>query len=78
MDNLSDRLKAKKPKAEEEDPNKKDRIMKMHAEGEEINFARCDDCGMRIPAKDLQEHEGSYYCADCIAKIKSFWLSSPY
>ncbi|MHA1267183.1 MAG: hypothetical protein ACTSRS_18235 [Candidatus Helarchaeota archaeon] len=71
MDNLSERLKKKKPEKEVTDPTKKDKIMGMHAEGDEILSSRCELCGKRLPSKDLQEYEGAYYCAKCILKVKS-------
>ena len=69
MDDLSDRLKGKKPKKEEEDPGKKERIMGMHAEGDEINYIRCEGCDERFPGSELEERNGLYYCKNCIAKL---------
>ena len=73
MDRLTDTLKKKKPKPDEQedDPNKKAMIMGMHAEGDEINYVRCESCGERLPPSSLEEFEGSYYCSTCIQKVKA-------
>lgn len=71
MDNLTERLKEKKLKEEAEDPNKKEKIMKMHAEGDEINFSRCESCDQRFPSTELIEINELYYCSDCVKKIKT-------
>lgn len=72
MDRLTERLKEKKPEEEEEekkDPGKKEKIMGMHAEGDEINLTRCESCGNRFPANELQEKGGRYYCPACASKL---------
>ncbi len=71
MDEFSKTLKEKKKKIEEPviDPLKKERIMGMHAEGDEINYIRCETCSKRLPARELQEHNGLYYCSNCIKLI---------
>ena len=73
MDELSKALKEKKPKKDDSkgDPEKKARIMGMHADGDEINYIRCESCNQRFPASELQEFNGLYYCSDCIGKVKS-------
>ena len=72
MDRLTERLKEKKPKDEQDvDPTKKEKIMGMHAEGDEINLMRCDSCSGRFPAHELTERDGNYYCSACIAKLDS-------
>jgi len=71
LENLTKRLKEKKVEEEAEDPEKKARIMGMHAEGDEINYIRCEECGKRFPANELQEYNGLYYCKDCIKKVQS-------
>ncbi|NVM52961.1 MAG: hypothetical protein HWN66_04600 [Candidatus Helarchaeota archaeon] len=71
MDELTKKLKEKKQKKDEAeiDPVKKARIMGMHAEGDEINYIRCESCGQRFPTQELQEHNGLYYCSNCIKTI---------
>ena len=71
MDDLAKKLKAKKPREEEPDPRKKEKIMDLHATGEEINYIRCDYCSERFPADALQEYNEVYYCQDCFTKIQS-------
>ena len=71
MDDLAKKLKAKKPHEEEPDPRKKEKIMDLHATGEEINYIRCDYCSERFPADALQEYNEVYYCQDCFTKIQS-------
>jgi formylmethanofuran dehydrogenase subunit E len=72
MDEFTKTLKQKKPAEDEStgDPRKKEKIMKMHAEGDEINYTRCELCGERFSSKDLQEYNDLYYCANCIEKAK--------
>ncbi|MHA1275654.1 MAG: LIM domain-containing protein [Candidatus Helarchaeota archaeon] len=70
MDNLSERLKEKKPKKDKASPEKKERIMGMHAEGDEINYIRCEGCGKHFPGDQLVEHNGLYYCKACFAKLE--------
>ncbi|NVM30872.1 MAG: hypothetical protein HWN65_18675 [Candidatus Helarchaeota archaeon] len=72
MDEFSKTLKDRKQKKEEKkvDPAKKAKIMGMHAEGDEINYIRCEECGARFPAQELQELDGLYYCSNCIKQIK--------
>ena len=71
MDRLTERLKEKKPKEEEMegDPNKKAGIMAMHAEGDEINYIRCESCSERLPPSSLKEKNGLYYCETCFGKL---------
>ena len=69
MDRLTERLKEKKPEEESRDPGKKDKIMGMHAEGDEINFIRCESCGERFPPNELTEVDGIHYCSICAKKI---------
>ena len=69
MDRLTERLKEKKPEEEGHDPGKKDKIMGMHAEGDEINLLRCEGCGNRFPAAELQEKGGLYYCSACASTV---------
>ena len=71
MDKLTERLKEKKPEDHEEDTNKKEKIMGMHAEGDEIGQIRCESCGQHFPGSELQEKNGSYYCSNCLSKIQS-------
>lgn len=73
MDEFSKTLKgAKKGKSEDEgDPTKKQQIMGMHAEGDEINFIRCEECSERFPADQLEEFNGLYYCSNCLQKVQS-------
>jgi len=70
LDELAKKLKAKKPRDEEPDPKKKEKIMDMHATGEEIGYIRCDYCSERFPASALLEYNKIYYCQDCYNKIQ--------
>lgn len=69
MDRFTDRLKEKKPEEETKDPGKKDQIMGMHAEGDEINRSRCESCDNRFPSAELIEKGGLYYCSACASKL---------
>lgn len=71
MDELARKLKAKKPLDEEPAPEKKEKILDMHATGEEIGYIRCDYCCERFPADFLLEYNEVYYCQDCYDKIQS-------
>lgn len=71
MDDLAQKLKAKKPREEEPDPKKKSKIMDMHATGEDINYVRCGYCSERFPPSNMREYNDVYYCMQCFDKIKS-------
>ncbi|MDD1779368.1 MAG: hypothetical protein LUQ65_14470 [Candidatus Helarchaeota archaeon] len=71
MDDLAQKLKAKKPREEEPDPKKKSKIMEMHATGEDINYVRCGYCSERFPPSNIREFNDVYYCIQCFDKIKS-------
>jgi NAD-dependent SIR2 family protein deacetylase len=71
LDDLAQKLKAKKPREEEPDPKKKSKIMDMHATGEDINYVRCDYCSERFPPSDMREYNEVYYCTQCFDKIRS-------
>ncbi len=69
MDRLTERLKEKKPEEKTEEPGKKDKIMGMHAEGDDINLIQCESCSNRFPGNELQEKDGLFYCVTCASKI---------
>ena len=71
LDRLTERLKDKKPEKETPEPGKKDKIMGMHAEGDDITMARCESCGERFPGSELKEKDGLYYCSSCFSKLSA-------
>ena len=73
MDELTKRMKDKKSQEGDSSPDagKKARIMGMHADGDDITSIRCEYCSERFSAGELKEHNGLYYCSNCLQKLQS-------